>query len=723
MATEFDHTIEEPLSARLRLRADLRIERRQLGGRPCYVIEDPIRGKFYRLGVPEFTFAALLNGTRTVRTAIREVAEPLGELAFKENEALTICHWLLDAQLVENPAATEQRRLTTKVNERPSRLTGVANPLSIRIPILNPSKVLTIVEPWLVWTLRTPCFLAWLAFLLYAAGVAAANWHELVGGTAVLLDRAHCWLLFAAWLGLKLLHETYHAIVCRKYGGTAPQAGVFLLFFAPVPYVDVTSSWRFASKWQRIATAAAGMYIELFMAALAVVVWANNMNGTVRHVAISIAAMASLGTIVINANPLMRFDGYFIFADLLDIPNLNTYGRRWLRATAQRLLGCPDVPQAIPPRLQTVIKIYSIAAVLWRALVCGALLTALMVLVSRLHPLAAVATALFIAAGALRRGFKSIVGILKPVPMWSRRRLAFAAGIATAVLASVCYWLLGPATIAAPAVVDYFPLCVVRSATPGFVKDVYVRDGGTVSAGEKLFLLENRELAVQLKIAELDVEKSIARCRSLRQAGEIAREQAELSQQAALVKKRDELSRQMDALVITAPAAGKVLGRRLDTWLGRYVEMGTELLSIGEEDKKEFVVAVSQEDVELFQNRDSNTLAVCFSSPGLPRIHASDLAIDPRATTHPPHEALSSRIGGPLAVTMRDDPAHPDRAPVDELLDPCFKASLPLSADQSRLLRAGVLATVEFRSSQRNGAWRAFLDVRHWFERRMSDAQ
>ena len=344
MATEFDHTIEEPLSATLRLRADLRIERRQLGGRSCYVIEDPIRGKFYRLGVPEFTFAALLNGTRTVRTAIREAAELLGELAFKENEALTICHWLLDAQLVENPAATEQRRLTKKVNERPSRLMGFAHPLSIRIPILNPSKVLTVVEPWLVWTLRTPCFLAWLAFLLYAAGVAAANWHDLVGGTVVLLDREHCWLLFAAWLGLKLLHETYHAIVCRKYGGTASQAGIFLLFFAPVPYVDVTSSWRFASKWRRIATAAAGMYVELFVAALAVVVWANNTNGTVRHVAISIAAMASLGTIVINANPLMRFDGYFIFADLLDIPNLNTYGRRWLRSMAQQLLGCPDVP-------------------------------------------------------------------------------------------------------------------------------------------------------------------------------------------------------------------------------------------------------------------------------------------------------------------------------------------------------------------------------------------
>ena len=255
------------------------------------------------------------------------------------------------------------------------------------------------------------------------------------------------------------------------------------------------------------------------------------------------------------------------------------------------------------------------------------------------------------------------------------------------------------------------------------MKEVYADDGGTVLAGEKLFLLENRELAVQLKIAELDVEKSIARCRSLRQAGEVAREQAELSQQAALVKKRDELSRQIDALVITAPATGKILGRRLDTWLGRYVETGTELLSIGEEDRKEFVVAVSQEDVELFKNRDFNAFAVCFSSPGLPRMQASDLAIDPRATTHPPHEALSSRIGGPLAVTMRDDPANPDEAPVDELLDPCFKASLPLSAEQSRLLRAGLLATVEFRTPQRNGAWRTFLDIRHWFERRMSEVR
>jgi putative peptide zinc metalloprotease protein len=722
MSTAADYTIEEPLNAILRLRTDLRIERREFGGQPCYVIEDPLRAKYFRLGVPEFTFVALLDGDRTVRAAIRESAGPLRDLAFNECQALGICRWLLESQLVETPHAAEHRRLASKAENREARWAWLRNPLCVRVPLFNPRAAIALVEPWLAWTLRKPFLFAWFAVCLYALGVAAANCSELMSGAVVLLDRRHWWLLVVAWLALKLLHETYHALVCRKYGGTTSEAGIFLMFFAPVPYVDVTSSWRFRSKWPRIAVAAAGMYAELFFAALAVIVWANSGNALARHIAASVAFMASLGTVLINANPLMRFDGYFILADWLEIPNLNMHGRRWFGSLAARVLGCPVAPLGLPPRAARIVKIHTVAAMLWRSMVWITLMTALVVLLAKVHSIAALVGASAIALLAGRSVAVSVRRWFKQLPACSPRRLcAVAAAAAIAMIAAVLL-LFGSATISAPGIVEYRPLFVVRATSPGFVREVCVRDGEEVESGQKLVILENRELLAELRLAEIEIEKSSARCRSLLQAGETAKEQAERSQQTALSKKRDELAAQVSDLVVAAPSDGLIVGRNLNDWLGRYVETGTELLCIGNESAKEVVAAIAQDDVELFQRRDAAGLCIRFSAIGTAPVYTASLSIEPRATTGAPHEALSSRLGGPLAVLIPDDSAS-SRPAADELLEPYFKAAAALDAHQSRRLHAGQRATVEFQTRAQSCGRRALAHVERWFDQQLATRQ
>jgi putative peptide zinc metalloprotease protein len=486
------------------------------------------------------------------------------------------------------------------------------------------------------------------------------------------------------------------------------------MFFAPVPYVDVTSSWRFASKWPRIATAAAGMYIELFLGAVAILVWANTASAAAQHVAASVALMASLGTILVNANPLMRFDGYFILADLLEIPNLNMHGRRWLSSLAARLLGCPTAPLGLPTRAVRVVRLYAVAATVWRSIVWVTLMTALVVFLARIHaiPALAGASAIALLAGrgaivSLRRWFKGRSGC-------SPKRLCGVAASGLIAIAATVYLFLRPATITAPGVVEYRPLVVVRAASPGFIRELCVRDGEVVAAGQRLVVLENRDLAVELRLAEIEIEKSVARCRALRQAGETAKEQAERSQQAAIQKKRDELAQQLQDLIVVAPAAGQIVGRNLDAWLGRYVETGAELFRIGDEAAKEVLLAVDQEDVELFEARGDTALRVRVAAAGADTLLARDLSIEPRGTTRPPHEALSARLGGPLPVLARDHAAGPASPPADELLDACFKAALPLTADQSRRLRAGQLATIEVRTPEQSWGGRTAAQIERW---------
>jgi putative peptide zinc metalloprotease protein len=491
------------------------------------------------------------------------------------------------------------------------------------------------------------------------------------------------------------------------------------MFFAPVPYVDVTSSWRFASKWPRIAVAAAGMYVELLLAAVAVVVWANTGSAATRHVAASVAFMASLGTLLVNANPLMRFDGYFILADWLEIPNLNAHARRWLGSLAARLLGCPVAPLGLAPRAERIVKIYAVAAFVWRFVVWVTLMTALVVLLAQFHAIAALAGASAIVILSGRGAVASFRRWFKQLPACSPSRVyAVAAAGAIAIIVTALL-LLRPATISAPGIVEYSPLVIVRATSPGFIREMQVHDGDQIAAGQKLAVLENRELLVQLRLAEIDVEKSIARCRSLLQAGETAKEQAERSQQAALCKKRDELARQVRDLVVVAPAGGRIVGRNLDGWLGRYVEAGTELFRIGDESAKEIMVAIAQDDVEYFQSRDDASLSIRFAAAGIRSLVTSGLSIEPRATTSAPHEALSSRLDGPLSVLVPDDMAN-GRAEGDELLEPCFKASAVLTAEQSRQLRAGQRATVEFQTSQQNWGRRAIAHVEGWFDQQLS---
>ena len=721
MPDSADHSVLEPLNAVLRLRPHLKVECRQFDGQTCYVIEDPFRAKFYRVGAAEHAFIRLLDGTRTVQATISAAAARLRQLAFSESEALAICRWLLESQLVENLQAVEHTRLLNKPDERSGLVTMLRSPLAIRLPVFNPTAALSKVQPWLAWTLSRPFFVAWCLVCGYGVGLAILNWRQLVAGAAVLLDRQHWWLLVVSWLVLKLLHETYHALVCRKYGGTVPEAGIFLLFFAPVPYVELTSSWRFPSKWQRIATAAAGIYIELLLAAMALIIWSTTGSNTTRHVALSIAAMASAGTLLVNANPLMRFDGYFILSDLLSIPNMNTYGRRWLVSLVERMLGAPPTPLGLSLRSTRIVMVYAAAAFLWRTIVYITLFLAILVVLGRIHLLLAGAAAIVLVAAAAYRAGGGLYRIIAKQPVISCGRLAFVAGSVIVCAALIAYLLAGPSTIRAPGIVEYKPLVRVRSASPGFVRQLSVEDGDVVSAGEILAVLENRELSVQLWMAKLEIEKSVAECRVLRQAGETAKEQAALAAQISLRKKADELSRQLESLTIRAPASGKIVGRNIATWLGRYVEPGTELFSIGDERSKEIIVALLQDDVDLFLEHGEAPIEVRFAAIGVSSMESTVESIDPRASVTPPHEALSSEVGGPLSVQLVQDAEDRDLPGDYELLDPHFTASVRLTGEQSERLRAGQVATVRFTTGDQTSLRRLQLAFERWYAHRVRD--
>ena len=703
----------------IRVRNDLRFTPQALDGQAHYLIEDPARSKFYRIGLPEYTFISLLDGKTAVGDAIRLTAEAVDNVAFGQQDAATICRWLLEANLARVVASGDVSCQTS-----PSRSTRRRsgwqrlNPMVLRLPLLFPDAWFRRVIPWLGWLYSRPAFVAWCLLVAITGYCVTTEWDRFIASSHRVLAPANWLWLGLCWLGLKGLHEASHGVVCRKYGGRVREMGVVLILFTPIAYVDVTSSWRFRSKWQRVFTAAAGMYAELLIAAVAVLAWSCTDRGWLNQLCFNIVTMASVTTVLFNANPLMRFDGYYVLSDLTGIPNLYTSGQQFLRYCGRRyLLGIRDCLPEWSLASGALIRSYALAAFCWRIVVCAGLLIA--------------ASALFHGAGIILAAFGVATWLVAPVLRFGRRalragptrrpnwfRLAAVLTSVTMVVAALAgaSW---PAAVRAPAFVEYAPLTVIRAASDGFVEEIFVSGGQSVKEGQVLAVLQNRELRAQLADVELRIDQSRIRSRQHQGDSEIAMLQAEAAARDAMEKQRDELRREVDGLTIRAPRSGKIIGRNLASLRGMYAEKGTQLLEIGNEEHKELRLSVAQDDIDRFADRRGQQIHVRL--PGKESFLCSLTSISPSASVEPPHPALCAPFGGPLTVCRKASSAD-HASPADdlkhELIEPRFTGTVRLERHHGQRLRAGQIGVVTFHDGRETIGAHLHRIVSDWVQRR-----
>jgi putative peptide zinc metalloprotease protein len=280
----------------------------------------------------------------------------------------------------------------------------------------------------------------------------------------------HDWLWIAAWgLGLKVVHELSHGLACVRFGGRVRDAGVVFLLFAPIPYVDLTSTWRL-SKWHRIVISLAGMLAELSLAAVAAIVWANTTDELLRQHLLQLMLTASVVTFLFNANPLMRFDGYYVLADALELPNLAMHGQQLSTHAAKRwLLGVSLTQPTWPEGRTWLIGLYGIASAVWRTVVSVSLVAAVI-------------------AWFVQTMWKSLryVAVGSSFEQPSRTRFALLA--ITAVAGVMLLLDSAPAwnSVKLPGVVEYVDAAIVRAEASGFVAEVCVQSGQTVATGDLL---------------------------------------------------------------------------------------------------------------------------------------------------------------------------------------------------------------------------------------------
>src|SRR6185437_4671997 len=349
---------------RAKLRTGAQISRQLYRGERWYVVHDPAGNQFHRLSDPAYRFVALLDGSRTVEQAWDLCGGQLEDDAPTQPEVIQILSHLYSANLIDadiTPDATILLRRHKQQSKR--KIQGrMMNMLFPRIPMWDPDRFLRLWMPVCKMAFSKFGALVWLAVVFTAIILVAPKWNEPGHSLKVAAQNSidvrnnpfNLILLYSVFVGVKFLHELGHAFGCRRFGGECHELGVMFLVFIPTPYVDASTAWAFPNKWHRIFVGAGGMIVELFVAAVAGVIWLSigDIKSIPAQLAFNAMLIASVTTIVFNANPLLRYDGYYILSDFLEIPNLQNKSREYVFGLIKRHIFRIKSQQPLPPPAQ-----------------------------------------------------------------------------------------------------------------------------------------------------------------------------------------------------------------------------------------------------------------------------------------------------------------------------------------------------------------------------------
>ena len=669
---------------RATLHPDLIVSPQTHGGERYYHLELPAESKFYRIGYAEYVFLSLLDGDRTFAQALTLSAQALGAEALDRRQANQCYQWLLENGLAR---LIEGSRRSKPTAQSSGLLRQLLNPFWIRVPLADPDAWIDAALPWSRWFLSPASVAVGTAFIVASWFALFIHWSEFMEeGRAVLQPDNWLWLA-VAWVALKVIHELAHALSCKRHGGRVREMGLIFILMAPMAYVDVTSSWRFGSKWKRMHVAAAGMYAELLVASCAIVGWLCTDSLVWSDHCRNIVIAAGVATVLFNANPLMRFDGYYLLSDGLEIPNLYEEANRRLSEIATWIwFGRRSTRPRQTGWRGAVVLAYGVAAAVWRLLVCVSLLVTASVLFQGAGVVLAVVGGCLWSAGAVR-------GVVTAfVDQWKQRPASLArASLVSAVVGAtlLLLWLHAPAPgfVNAPGVVEYRELSAARSQADGFVKRVLAVDGQFVREGDLVIELENRELRSQARDLALQISQTTLRQRQARERREWAEVQVHSRDLQALQEQQQQLREQLEQLAVRAPADGRLAAPRLAKSVGGYVRRGEELFVVGDEQEKEIRVALHQDDVD--QAVAWLEQSVSFRDRGGRLQRGAFVRLSPRASRQLPHPAMGAAAGGPLAIQDGDE-----GEPV--LTEPRFQATVEVGSRPAASLRCGQVVQVHF---------------------------
>ena len=639
---------------RVELRSSVRAHRQTFRGDTWVMLRDTLSSDWFRVSGEAWAFVTRLSLERTIEDAWMLTLEADPDTALTQEEGEQLLGQLNLSNLLNFDRSSAGASLFERYRKRRRQETKalLMGFLAIKIPLIDPDRMLQAAMPLIRFLFGPFGAVLYLALLAVAGKTLIDSADSLFSQGAGLLSPGNLPLLYVGFIIAKVIHEFGHAAVCKRYGGEVHKMGVMLLIFAPMPYVDATSSWGFRSRAERMLTGAAGVIAELGVAAVAALLWANTAPGVVNAIAYNVIFVASVSSVLFNLNPLLRFDGYHMLVDFLDVPNLFQRSREQLRYLGERfLLALPNGKPAARTRTEAwLLPLYGVTSIVYWLML--------------------MATIVFFIAGeyldlgvalAWILGFTVVV-----VPLWKflkflstsprlhhyRARTVALALVVAAVILVPLSWVPMPDRIRASGVLEASAYRQLNSESPGFLVELMALPGASVRRGEPLMRLESPELLFDLRAALLQREQLLAQ--ELRATSLSVADLLPLRHQREAVESViAELERQRAALLVTAPIEGIWSAPDFDTGLGRWVARGAPLGAIVDPSSWRFVAVLPQVATHLFDNRVHRVELRLRGQEHL-NIVAPEAKIVPFETGTLPSRALGFAGGGDIAVSSAD---------------------------------------------------------------------
>jgi len=643
-------------NVKLSLRSHVRVHQHVYRNGTWYILRDESSGRHHRFNEAAYNFIKLINGKRTVNEIWEMIQESLGDDAPTQEEVIQLLGQLhhadhLLAELTPDVAELIDRRKKERKNLFISR---VGNPLAIRIPLADPDRLLTrwmhFVRPLFT---KTAAVIG-LAIMLYALLEMARHWSMLSNHAMEhALSPYNLLIIWFVYPLVKGIHELGHGFAVKKWGGEVHELGIMMLVLMPVPYVDASAASSFRSKRRRMIVGAAGIIVELFLASVALLLWLHVQQGIVSDVLFNIMLIGGVSTLFFNGNPLLRFDGYYVFADAIEIPGLGKRANRYYIYLIQKYLF--DVKGVKSPVTadgeSRWFVIYGAAAFVYRIMI----MVMITLFVAGKYFFIGVGLAIWVIFLQLVVPvLKAIAYLLKSPTLSQRRERALSVSIGTIVMVVAMLFLIPmPLNTMAEGVVWMPEHSYVRAGSNGFIQDILVKDGEHVKKGDVLIVTHDPLMQVQLKLLEANRKELAVKYDVLMQE-DIVESEIALEEINILDGKIQRLKEQISEMTITSPVDGVFIIAESKDLHGHYLKQGDPIAYVIDFNDVSVRAVVPQNSIGMVRKQ---TLDVEIRLEGMmhERIPSSIEREIPAATYRLPSKALGQDGGGKIQTDPFDE--------------------------------------------------------------------
>lgn len=715
-------------------RPDLVSKKHRYHGRVYWVVKEPVGLNYYRFHEEEYAILNMLDGQTSLQAIKDRFQNEFAPQRITLQDLQQFVGMLHRSGLVVSQATGQGRQLRRRGDEKKKKelLGKLSNVFALRFRGIDPEKLLNFLNPFTWWIFTVPALICIGMFGLTALTLVLVNFQEFRTKlpTFEQFFAAENWI----WLGVtmaivKILHEFGHGLSCKRYGGECHEMGFMFLVFTPCLYCNVSDSWMLPNKWHRVFIGAAGMYVELILASIATYLWWFSEPGMLNFLCLSVMFICSVSTLVFNGNPLLRFDGYYILMDILEIPNLRQKATEILKRWFQQVCLGLELQENpfLPHKKQFWFALYTIASVIYRWVVVFSIM---MFLMKVLEPYGLQALGRLIA-------FSGLAGMIVQ-PLWQsikffrtpgkaskmkQRNVLTSLAVVAAVIAGVVFVPL-PFHVECAVEIQPNDAQQVFAMVPGRLVSWHKRPGDSVRAGETIAQLDNIDLQMQLLKNGNEYEMAVSRMRILEDQQYIdPQAKAQLSTQAEIVLSKkamlDNILDRIHMLDVKSHATGVIIAppkkpipkqaeaeEQLPTWSGdpfdhknqsAFFSESDLLCLVGEPSKMEAVLVVDQHDIDLVHEGDEADIKIDSArmetfTGNIEKISEMEMTVAP--------ENLGIQSGGRLDTEM--DPSGRLRP-----ISTSYQARVPLE-NTNVPLRVGYRGQAKIYVGWKSLGWRIY---------------